>query len=160
MPPQQEDNILPSDFDGVFRFTNWTDKEFVGTWNKIQYKFPPMSTSPMVIRGATPEDVQHIRKKFAKELAIREFYSSDKFKMMDAEAPAGSGKVPGIYTDADIASFVQKALDPLPTAFATAKSLPADKDTNYHTDHTVVLGQDDLDARKSLAPNGSEVLAG
>lgn len=144
----------------MFRFTNWTSIEFVGTWNKIQYRFPPMSTSPMVIRGESPEHVQHIRKKFARELAEREFYRSERFEQLDSQAPAGSGKIPAIYSDTEIAPYVQKALEPLPAAFATAKQVPADKTENYHVDVTKVLDNKDLEAGVSLTGNNSAPILG
>lgn len=124
----QEKNILPVDFDGVFRFTNFSDKEFKAKWNNIEYTFKPLSTTPMVIPGATPEEVQHIRKKFAKELAVQEFYKTDKFKAQNTVPPGG---VPALYTDSDLVSFIQRCLEPLPIAQAKAVVLPKDSEDNY-----------------------------
>ena len=116
------ENVLPEDFDGVFRFTNWTDADFTGKWDSKEYIFPANKTSPMIISGATPEEVQNIRKKFARDLAIQEFYKSDKFQSMNAHIPGGT---PALYTDSDIAPLVQKCLNPLPTA--SAKVIKAKK---------------------------------
>lgn len=129
---------LPSDFDGVFRFTNWTDKEFKARWNSIEYTFPPMKTVPMIISGATPEDVQHIRKKFAKELAIIVFYDTEKFKYMNDKE---RGQVPALYTDSDLTPYVQRCLEPLPIAQATTKAMPKDDKKNYKV--TRVLKEDE-----------------
>lgn len=114
-------NVLPADFDGVFRFTNFTDKDFKAMWGKVEYTFPAMKTSPMIIPGATPEEVQHIRKKFARELAIEQFYKTPKFVSMNNVQPGG---VPALYTDSDLQPFIQKCLEPLPVALATAVALP------------------------------------
>lgn len=157
MPPIKYDSILPADFDGVFRFTNWTDREFIGMWNKVAYRFPPNSTSPMIISNATPEEVQHIRRKFAKELGEREFYRSDRYKELDSQARPGSGNVAAIYTDEDIAPFVQRCLEPLPEARATAHRVQGDKTENYHTDVTQVLDKDDLAAQKPLIEGAAQV---
>lgn len=118
---QPVSNSLPVDFDGVFRFTNSSTEDFKAKWGGIEYTYPPMKTTPMVIPGATPEEVQSIRKKFAKEWAIKQFYGSEKFKNMNAHTPGGS---PSLYTDSDLAPFIQKCLEPLPVAQATMTVLP------------------------------------
>lgn len=159
MPPIKYDNILPADFDGVFRFTNWTDREFVGMWNKVAYRFPPLTTSPMIISNATPEEVQHIRKKFARELGEREFYRSERYNELNKQALPGSGNVAAIYTDEDLAPFVQRCLEPLPEARATASRVAGDKTENYHTDVTKVLDKDDLESKKPLLEGAAPVQA-
>lgn len=122
-----DNNVLPPDFDGVFRFTNWTDQEFTAKWNSVAYTFPPLSTTPMIIAGATPEEVQHIRKKFAKELAEQEFYKSDTLKKLENQTPAGSVgsfKMAAVYTEDELKPFIQKCLDPLPVGQVKATVLP------------------------------------
>lgn len=128
-------NVLPADFDGVFRFTNFTDEDFKARWNSIEYTFPASKTTPMVIPGATPEEVQTIRKKFARELAEREFYKTPKFKLMN-DIPVG--QTPAIYTDSDLTPFIQRCLEPLPVAQATLKALPKDSNSNYSTNTRVL----------------------
>jgi hypothetical protein len=134
----EEKSVLPADFDGIFRFTNFTDKEFKAKWNSVEYTFPPLKTTPMIIPNATPEEVQHIRKKFAKELAVSCFYESDKFKFMNDKE---RGQVPALYTDSDIAPFIQRCLEPLPIAQAISKVLPKDDKKNYKA--TRVLDKDE-----------------
>lgn len=152
-----EQNVLPEDFDGVFRFTNFTEEDFTGTWNKVDYTFPALKTSPMIISGATPEDVQHIRKKFAKELAIREWYKTPKFVGMNANTPGGT---PALYTDSDIAPFVQRCLEPLPIASAKAVALPkVDENQFLHKDEEGNNVTQILDKKKSLLAEGSGVVA-
>lgn len=140
------ENFLPADFDGVFRFTNFTDHEFKAKWNNVEYTYPPNKTSPMIIANATPEEVQHIRKKFATELAVSVFYQSDKFKFMNDKE---RGQVPALYTDSDIAPYVQRCLEPLPIAQATAKVLPKDDKKNYKATRV-------LDDKESLMKNQGE----
>lgn len=122
-------SVLPSDFDGVFRFTNYTNRDFVAKWNNIAYTFPALKTSPMIIPNATPEEVQSIRKKFAKELAVQEVFNTEKIKIQDRVR--GEQGVPALYTDADLAPFVQKCLEPLPIAQATVTPLPKDNEDRY-----------------------------
>ncbi len=128
-------NELPADFDGVFRFTNFTDRDFKARWNSIEYTFPAQKSTPMIIPGATPEEVQSIRKKFARELAEREFYDTPKFIKMN-DVPMGG--TPALYTDSDLAPFIQRCLEPLPIAQAVMKTLPKDKDTNYSKNTKIV----------------------
>lgn len=141
-------NALPVDFDGVFRFTNFTDRDFKARWNSIEYTFPAQKSTPMIIPGATPEEVQTIRKKFARELAEREFYETPKFVHMNAPVPGGT---PALYTDGDLAPFIQKCLDPLPIAQATIKTLPKDKDTNYSKSTKIVQQGESLMSNNSDA---------
>lgn len=153
-----EKSVLPADFDGVFRFTNYTSDDFTARWNSLEYRFPANKTVPMIIPGATPEEVQHIRKKFAKELAVREFYHTDKFKTQDKIR--GEQGVPALYTDSDIAPFVQRCLEPLPLAQATVTALPKDSEENYKKNSkgrnvTKVLDVDDFEAGASLTSQAS-----
>ncbi len=158
MYPIKESSVLPEDFDGVFKFTNASDRPFAAKWNGVEYAFPAMSTSRMIIAGATPEEVQHIRKKFAKEYAEREFYRSGKFKTMEDETPAGSGKSPAIYSGADLEPYINQCLEPLPVARASAKILPKEDNKNYHTEVTTVLDSKDLDNKKPLVAGSAPIL--
>ena len=120
-----DNNILPVDFDGVFRFTNPTDREFKAKWNNVEYTFPAMKTSPMVISGASPEQTQYIRKKFARELAEREFFLSEEAKTMDAKNVGTNNFRTAItYTEENLKAYTQKCLEPLESARATAIVTP------------------------------------
>lgn len=113
------ERTLPPDFDGIFRFTNWSDEEFVGVWNKKEYHFPANATSPMIIPEHSPLEVQHIRKKFAKDLAEREFFKGKKYGVFkEQEAPQGVPRFNSIhqaatYTLSDLSEGIQKCLSPL-----------------------------------------------
>ncbi len=123
-------DILPENFDGVFRFTNFTDTDFKAKWGNVEYTFPAMKTTPMVM-NSTPLEIQHIRKKFAKELAILEFYKTPKFVGMNAHTPGGT---PALYTDADLAPLIQRCLEPLPLAQMKAKILPKTDESKFSKD--------------------------
>ena len=113
---------LPADYDGVFRFTNWTDRDFIGKWNSVEYMFPALKTTPMLM-PFSPIEIQNIRKKFAKELAEREFFQSKKVKELDKknEGVYFHGSV--TYTDNDLTSLIQKALEPLPVGQMKAEQV-------------------------------------
>lgn len=113
------ESTLPVDFDGVFKFTNWSDKEFVGTWGKKQYHFAPNATSPMIIPEHSPLEIQHIRKKFAKDLAEREFFRGTKYETLRSpEGLLGNRTMSGIHTASaytldDLKEGIQACLKPL-----------------------------------------------
>ena len=93
------ENVLPAEFDGVFKFTNWSDEEFVGVWGKKQYHYAANATSPMIIPEHSPLEIQQIRKKFAKDLAEREFYKGEKYNffMKSERNPDGTARLNSIH---------------------------------------------------------------
>lgn len=125
-------NTLPEDFDGVFRFTNWTTEDFVFQWDKKSYTFPAMKTSPMLIVNATPLEIQQIRKKAARKLAEREFFKSDAAKKMESierDSASGAPRLNSIhmantYSDKELQDGIQKCLTPLPVARAMVSDAP------------------------------------
>ncbi len=143
---------LPKDFDGTFRFTNSRDTEFKARWNSVEYTFPPMKTTPMIIPSATPLEVQNIRKKFAREWAVEEWYKSPKFIGMNAHIPGGT---PALYTDKDLAPFVQKCLEPLPLAQAEIKTIVSDSDSKFTIDQKGRKRTRVLDPNESLTAQAS-----
>ncbi len=125
--PEQPAQTLPEGFNGVFYFTNPTDTEFVSYWDSVRYTFPASKTVPLIIPNETPLGVQEIRKKFARELATLMFYNTDKYKLREGIAPAGSGKTPAIFTDADLKPYVQMCIEPLPLSQATTEKVELDQ---------------------------------
>ncbi len=124
------DTTLPEDFDGVFRFTNWSNEEFIGGWGGKKYIFAAETTSPMVIPEHSPLEIQYIRKKFAKDLAEREFYKSQSYKtLMKQERNAdGSPRLNGIhsagtYSVDQLAPLIQRCLEPLPISKALVQTI-------------------------------------
>lgn len=124
-------SVLPENFDGVFRFTNWTDEDFVAKWGSKEYRFPARSTSPMLILNATALEIQQIRKKFAKNLAEREFSKSQEYaRLMKQEVNAdGTPRLnsihqAGSYTIETLTPYIQKCLEPLEPAKAIVSDAP------------------------------------
>lgn len=127
----EQKTVLPPDFDGTFRFTNRDTEPFTDYWNGKAYTFPTESTSPMLIMDATPIEVQHIRKKFAKNWAIKMFFNSDKAKQLTAieRNPDGTPRLNSImggnsYSESDLATFIQMCLEPLPISKAVVTEAP------------------------------------
>lgn len=126
----KHETTLPEDFGGVFYFTNWTEQEFVGVWGKKEYHFPPLSTSPMLIPEHSPIEIQHIRKKFAKDLAEKYFFQTQNYEQLRRieglrdentgmiQPTLGSASRANSYNLDMLAPYIQKCLEPLPQAKA------------------------------------------
>lgn len=161
--PEPSEPLTQEEFNGVFYFTNATNEDFRARWNNVEYLFPANKTSPLIIPTETSLGIQSIRKKFARELAEREFYKTPKFAYMNDRE---RGERPALYTEADLEPFIQTCLKPLPVAIAKAQVVrdPRINDEVFSTDEdgdprTRVLkskasgdGKDD-----SLVGNGSVV---
>lgn len=151
------ETVLPQDFDGVFRFTNWTDEDFTGVWAKNQYRFPANSTSPMIIPDHSPIEIQHIRKKFAKDLAEREFFKSQRYETLRSpEGTLGNRTMSGIHTAAtytidDLSGNIQKCLLPLEIKKAFVSSVATEPLENK-------LSRDDEGNINTKALTGKESL--
>ena len=124
---------LPDDFDGTFRFTNWSDEDFVAIWDSREYHFPAQSTSQLIIPNHSALEIQHIRKKFAKDLAEREFFKSKEYKTrflaqernQDGTPRLNSIHQGGTYSLDTLTPLIQKALTPLTEAKVSVR--PHDK---------------------------------
>jgi hypothetical protein len=132
------ENTLPENFTGTFYFTNWSETEFVGKWGNKLYTFPPQTTSPMIIPEHSPLEVQHIRKKFAKDLAEREFSDTQEYAALikqernpDGSPRANSIHVAGTYSVQTLTPLIQRCLEPLPLsqAIVTNDEKPPLEDT-------------------------------
>lgn len=123
--------VLPADFDGTFRFTNFTDEDFVAKWGGKEYRFPAKTTSPIVIHDQTPLEIQQIRKKFAKDLAEREFGKGPEYLKLLAQErnPDGSPRLnsiqqAGTYSLDTLAPLIQRCLEPLPAGHVEVSDSP------------------------------------
>lgn len=125
--PDLPSQTLPEGFTGVFPFTNYTDHDFEDMWNSVKYTFPANSTVPLIIPNESPLQVQEIRKKFARTLAMKVFYETEKYKVREASAPPGEGKIPALFTDSDLAPYIQRCLEPLPMAQAKMELVQTDR---------------------------------
>jgi hypothetical protein len=131
------ERVLPENFDGTFRFTNWTDEDFIATWGKKEYRFPAQTTSPMIFTDQTPLEIQSIRKKFAKDLAEREFFKSARYNKLasiefnaDGTPRLNSSTMANAYVIEDLIPYIQKCLIPLPVGnvfVAPAKEVPIEE---------------------------------
>lgn len=112
--------ILDTDFDGVFRFSNNSDEDFTVLWNNREYTFPAHTRSPIIIPNESLENIQEIRKRWAYKWAEREWYKGDKYNQMKE---MGGGRPP-VRNEKDLEPLIQMCLDPLPIAKAEVKERP------------------------------------
>lgn len=125
--------------DGVFLFTNPTKEDWSALWNNKEYKFKAQSTSPLVIPNEPPENIQNIRKMFAKRLAQHVFHESKEYKKMVKDG----GYMPATYNEDDVlGATIQACLTPLPKSQIEVKELPRDSEKNYKASRAVKQGQD------------------
>lgn len=128
------ETVLPENFDGVFRFTNWTDEDFIGKWGGREYRYPAQTTSPMIIPEHSPLEIQNIRKKFAKDLAEQQFFKSPGYaqykkqeKNDDGTPRLNSIHQSAAYNIGDLTPFIQQCLKPLPVSKALVTEMAKDK---------------------------------
>lgn len=121
----------PENFDGVFRFTNPTDEDFVTLWNNKEYTYPAMKTVPMVIANTTLEEIQQIRKYFAKRLAEREFFKTKGFNKIrngvKNDGTVGGTLIAHSYDERDLQPWVDSCLNTLEMSTAKVKDVPEQK---------------------------------
>ena len=120
----------PEGFEGVFYFTNATDEDFVTLWNNKEYTFPKKKTVPMIIANEPLENIQQIRKYFAKRLAEREFFKSKDFtksKNGIVNAGSGSNMVASSYDERLLQPWIDECLEELPRAKPIIRNLPEEK---------------------------------
>lgn len=130
------------DFDGVFRFTNATDEDFVTLWNNKEYTYPANSTVPMIIANESLENIQQIRKYFAKRLAEREYFRSKGFKEIRnglKDKDMGRNVVPSMYDEKLLQPWVDQCLTSLPVSRAIVKSIP-DEERNIKASKALGTG--------------------
>ena len=109
--------MLPENFDGIIRFTNWSDEDFVGKWNSKEYEFKANTTSPLFMVDQTPLEMLNICKKFALDLAVREWgrskwYEDNLKRERNSDgSPRGYGmQGAATYTIDQLAPLIQKGL--------------------------------------------------
>jgi len=135
----QEPYTFPEDFDGVFRFTNFTEEDFTTPWDGKEYTFPAQKSTPIIIPGESLENIQNIRKMFAKRLAKREFYNGRRYEELNS---LGKNGVPATFDeDREFAPFIQKCLEPLPVGQVKVTQKPKSQTTV--SEHTKIVGEKD-----------------
>ena len=124
------DTTLPEGFTGTFYFTNYSTEDFTAKWNSKSYTFPKETTSPIYMPDHTALEIQQIRKKFAKDLAEREFYKSQEYNTLRGqEGTMGNRNLNSIhqagqYSLDTLAPYIQRALEPLPISQAIVTNAP------------------------------------
>lgn len=111
--------IIDNDFDGVFKFTNPTTEDYKHLWNNIEYTFPAMSTSPMIIPNETLENIQEIRKRFAYDLAVKRFYGGKEYHRLNK---MGNG-IPPTFDEKLLQPMIDECLKPLPVVKAIVRKI-------------------------------------
>lgn len=136
--------------DGVFYFTNpglykmsnrdgVESKDFTALWNNREYTFKSETTVPLVIANEPPENIQHIRKLFAKKYAQGWFHQTARYRKMVKEGK----NLPATYNeDSEFKDVIQACLTPLPKGEMKIKEMPKDSEENYKGSKAIRPGQD------------------
>lgn len=136
--------------DGVFYFTNpglfkvrerngIETLDFTALWNNKEYRFKAKTTVPLVIANEPPENIQHIRKLFAKKYAQAWFHQSKRYKDLVKQGKS----LPATYNeDSELKDVIQACLTPLPKGQMTVTELPKDNEDNYKGTKAIKPGQD------------------
>lgn len=138
--------------DGVFYFTNpglvkSKDKEgnitldWCALWNNREYTFKGKTTVPLIIAGEPPENVQNIRKLFAKKYAQAWFHQSKRYQ----ELVKKGGYIPATYDeDVELEKVIQACLTPLPKSDAVVKDLPRESERDLRGGSKAITSKTDL----------------
>jgi len=134
--------MLPENFDGIVRFTNWSDEDFTGRWNSKDYEFKANTTSPLFIAEHSPLELLNIVKKFALDLAVREWGKSEwtkdalKRERNSDGSPRGYGMSgASTYSIDQLAPLIQKGLYIYSESKAkVSEALRPDVEAKLHTD--------------------------
>lgn len=156
---EQFATTLPEDFDGTFKFTNPSDEDFVGRWGKKEYLYRASTTTPMQIWDATPLEIQSIRKKFAKELAEREFFKGKIARAM-TEKPGTLNSIhqARTYSESDLKDLIQACLTPLPLAKQAVQEMQVDSlEDKLNRDEDGELVTEAISSKTSLRNKAKEM---
>lgn len=122
---------LTKDFSGVFNFTNPTDEDFVHLWNNKEYTFPANKTVPLIVANESLENIQEIRKRFAYDLAMREFYKGKIYRGLVDQGNKSAGGVPPLFDERLLEPMIEQCLKPMPSGRATVKEIKKDLDSSF-----------------------------
>jgi hypothetical protein len=116
-----------ADFDGVFRFTNNDDEDFITLWNNKEYTYPAGQTVPMIIANESLENIQQIRKYFAERLAEKRFYKTKNFKEARngvKDKDMGRNVVATSFDKKLLQPYIDECLKPLPAGKQQVHQIP------------------------------------
>ncbi len=129
-----------NEFSGVFMFTNPTKVERKYLWNNKEYSFPAESTVPLIISNETLENIQEIRKRFAKRMALERCYEGEKVYSRDGKTVVmdylkakemGNG-LPPTFDEKILEPMIEECLKPLPIKRAmVTQGKKLDEERNY-----------------------------
>ncbi len=127
---------------GIFKMRNREGvetKDFTALWNNKEYTFKEKTTVALVIANEPPENIQHIRKLFAKKYAQAWFHQTKRYKDL---VKMGKG-LPATYNeDSEFQDVIQSCLTPLPQGQLSVKDMPKDSEENYKGTKAIKPGQD------------------
>lgn len=118
--------------DGVFYFTNpglvksrmedgTETLDWTALWNNKEYTFKAKTTVPMVVANEPPENVQEIRKRFARKYGQDWFHQTKRYKDLVKKG----GYTPAGYNETtEFGHIVQQCLTPLPKANIVVREIP------------------------------------
>lgn len=122
--------------DGVFYFTNPGKEDWTARWNNKDYLFKAGTTVPLIIANEPPENIQEIRKRFAKRYAQHVLHQQKDFKKKE-----NAQYIPATYDeDTVLAPMIQACLTPLPKSSAVVSAGPVDSEKNYKASKPVSKG--------------------
>jgi len=143
--------MQPEEFSGVFMFTNPTKTERKYLWNNKEYTFPAESTVPLIIATESLENIQEIRKRFAKAMALERLYEGEKVIGRDGKTilfdykkakEMGNG-LPPTYDEKILEPMIEECLKPLPIKRAVVKAgKKLDDERNYKATKAVGENED------------------
>ena len=124
---------------GVFFFTNpglakFKDREgnvttdFSTLWNNREYTFKGKTTVPLLIPSTTPEEIQNIRKQFAKNYATAWFFTTKRYQDLVKKG----GYIPATYDeDTEYQTVIQACLTALPQSKLEVKEVPKASEEDF-----------------------------
>lgn len=122
--------------DGVFYFTNPglvkgrtaegdVTYDWKHLWNNVEYVFKAKTTVPLIIRNSTPEQIQEIRKRFAKDYAQDWFHQTKRY----ADLNKKGGYMPAGYNeDTEFGKVIQMCLTALPKSQVGVREIPHEEE--------------------------------
>lgn len=122
---------LEDEDDTIFYASNPTDEDWTTQWNKVKYTFPAQRRTRMAIHGATPEEVQAIRKMFAVRFATEQYYKTKEFAKRN-EGIVGQRPVP--YSTKVLQPWVNAFLTNLPKANLKKEKVESYEDEKFTGD--------------------------
>ena len=93
---------------GILYLTNFTNEDFVTSWDGKEYTFPAGKRTPVVI--GSPLENQEIRKLFAKKLCEREIFAGKDWLKNEKASRKDGNVYGGPYQEQELAELMQKCL--------------------------------------------------